>query len=287
MAVGGQREGISSSILDDTWKLNLYHIQEHAYRTLDIQQKTYPYWVISFIAEGRLTVTDANVTTEAGAGQVMLHAPHVPFGETAFIPGRHQWFVADIRNAIDVDLLRLIPVPEVVTLADPQAYSDVFRAMRASSQAEGSGFRGLQTTALGLQLIFYILEGWEREGCPPRKSARRKIDERIDQLLAYLGANLDRKVTRETLAAMVHLSPNYLDKMFLQTFAVTPMHMLRDLRLKKVKRMLETTDEPLTAIAEACGLVDASYLTRQFAKRFGLNPGEYRQQFRFARATYY
>ncbi|MDR6550167.1 AraC-like DNA-binding protein [Paenibacillus qinlingensis] len=83
------------------------------------------------------------------------------------------------------------------------------------------------------------------------------------------------------------MNPNYLDRVFAEKFHMNPMQMLRELRMKKVRRMLETSEYTLPEIAVQCGLGDASYLTQQFFKRFGLNPGMYRQQVRLNDQTYY
>jgi len=53
--------------------------------------------------------------------------------------------------------------------------------------------------------------------------------------------------------------------------------MLRDLRLKHARHLLETTGQTLEAIAAASGLQDASYLTKVFSQRFGITPGRYRR----------
>jgi AraC-like DNA-binding protein len=278
---------IDKPITDDSWNIHIYKCEQSPYPRIHLQQMIYPHWVISYIAEGSVEVTDGNVANTAAAGQVMLHAPYVPFGERAPGPGKHLWFLADIRNSFGVDLLRLNPISEIVTLENPGAYDHTFMQLLAVSREQDNPFQSLGMTALSLRLIYYILQSWDKEGRPPRRSLSRRQDERIDQVVAFLTANLHAKITRDQLAELVHLNTNYLDKMFIEMFSVTPLQMLRELRFKKVERMLAIGDKPLVEIAAECGIGDASYLSHQFMKRYGLSPGKYREEARLERQSNY
>jgi AraC-like DNA-binding protein len=278
---------IEKPLMDDTWNIQIYKSEQVSYPRIHLKQIIYPYWVISYIAEGSVEVTDGNAATEAAAGQVMLHAPYVPFGERASGPGRHLWFLVDLRNSFGVDMFRFLEVNEIVTLDDPKAYSDTFMELLTASHEPSKPFGSLLRTSLGMRLVHFILLSWEKEGRIPRKSSGSRRDERIDQVIAYLNVNLQSKITREHLAELVHLNPNYLDKVFAEIFSVTPMQMLRELRLLKVMRMLAVGDKPLAEIASECGLGDASYLSHQFQKRYGSTPGKYREQARSIRQSYY
>nr|WP_240548098.1 helix-turn-helix transcriptional regulator [Paenibacillus lignilyticus] len=88
------------------------------------------------------------------------------------------------------------------------------------------------------------------------------------------------------LAEKVHLNTNYLDRAFQEAYGINPMQMLRQMRLNKAKRLLETTEEPLSQLAQLCGLGDAAYLNRQFVKTFGMTPGKYKQMIRSAQTNF-
>jgi AraC-like DNA-binding protein len=63
------------------------------------------------------------------------------------------------------------------------------------------------------------------------------------------------------------------------------MGMLRDMRLKRSKQLLEQTEETLESIAAQCGLTDASYLCKQFKRQYGMLPGEFKEAVRRTQAT--
>jgi transcriptional regulator GlxA family with amidase domain len=99
-------------------------------------------------------------------------------------------------------------------------------------------------------------------------------------------AHLADKISRECLAARVHLNPGYFDRVFVQTYGISPMRMLRTLRLRRAQQLLESTSASLETIAAACGLGDAAYLSRVFRHWHGQTPGQYRQSTKSTMASY-
>jgi AraC-like DNA-binding protein len=286
----GVRHGLGNGdgkLMDDTWQVRLFRVENSAYDSIDLHNRTFPYWSISFVKEGDVEISHGDMIRTARSGQVMIHAPGIPFSERATVPGFHQWLHMEAYNSFQVDLFRLYPINEVVTLQDPSAFSAIFDRMSLAWKRKDLPFQELELSGLGLQLIHLLLQNWHLEGSIRRSFQPNKNDERLDKVITYLHTALREKITRKKLAELVHLNPNYLDKVFSEKFQLNPMQMLRELRLKQVRRMLETSNYTLAEIAEQCGLGDAPYLTQQFAKRYSINPGKYRQQVRLADHTYY
>jgi AraC-like DNA-binding protein len=273
--------------LDDFWHIRLFQVEEASYKAIDLQNLIFPYWVVSFIVEGHVEVEDGSKAQTAKSGQVMIHAPGLPFAEKAVTPGLHQWMQIEVSNSYQVDLFRLFPMAEVMTITDPAAYSAIFLKLLAAWQSVNSPFRELEISGLGLQLVHLLLENWDKNGRLSRSFHSGKNDERLDKVISYIHTSFHQKITRKTLANIVHLNSNYLDKIFTEQYQMNPMQMLRELRLKKAKGMLENSNESLTEIAAACGMGDASYLSHQFVKRFSVNPGKYREQVRQTNQAYY
>ncbi|WP_207383660.1 helix-turn-helix transcriptional regulator [Paenibacillus solani] len=65
-------------------------------------------------------------------------------------------------------------------------------------------------------------------------------------------------ITREELAKLYHMNPVYFSRAFQKIYKLTPMQMVRKLRLQHAKKMLESTDYTLEHIAQKCGYFDAS-----------------------------
>jgi AraC family transcriptional regulator len=94
----------------------------------------------------------------------------------------------------------------------------------------------------------------------------------------YLRQNLDRPVRLNTVAEQVALSVSYFSRAFKETFGTTPhMHIVR-LRLEMAKKVMLTTEEPLSQIALACGLADQAHLSKLFRSVVGETPSAWRRR---------
>lgn len=88
---------------------------------------------------------------------------------------------------------------------------------------------------------------------------------------------LDKPVTLRELADTVHLTPNYLCRLFKEYLGETPMSYLQRIRLQEARRLLTHTDLPIAAISEKLCYEEPSYFARLFRKRYGISPTEYRR----------
>jgi transcriptional regulator GlxA family with amidase domain len=59
----------------------------------------------------------------------------------------------------------------------------------------------------------------------------------------------------------------------------TPMDYVQALRVEEAKQLLETTNEPTDAVADAVGYEDPAFFRRLFKRRAGVTPARYRRRF--------
>jgi AraC-like DNA-binding protein len=102
------------------------------------------------------------------------------------------------------------------------------------------------------------------------------------RLKAHIEANLSVSLTTVDLAGVVNLSPSYFSRAFKQSFGKPPHSYLTMRRTIRAQELMLTTDEPLSQIAAACGLVDQSHLCRLFRRTVGRNPHAWRRAFKGA-----
>ncbi|GLX65758.1 helix-turn-helix domain-containing protein [Paenibacillus glycanilyticus] len=273
-----------STVQTDT-RLTMYVAEEAAYSKLNIRN-SHPYWIVSCVVEGEVVTETAGIANTARAGDVMIHPPHIPFSEQSDTPGVHLWCAFQTEYAPGLELLRLYPLPLVIRFDDPVSFQSAFRRLLAAWTNGSSGFRDLRVTAGTYELLGLLLEQWEFLGRPLRAEEARTEQDRHTVVIRYMMDHYAEKLSRGRLAALIHLHPVYFDRIFLERFQVTPMQMLRDIRLRQSMKLLESTNETLHAIALACGLGDAPYFNRLFHKTLGQTPGEYREQIRQARGHY-
>lgn len=148
----------------------------------------------------------------------------------------------------------------------------LMRTLHAEAHAGTPGGLALVealTTALGHLLVRHA--GVERAR-PARirgglsAAAKRRVLELID-------AALDARLTIESLAREVGLSPAHFSRAFRESLGQPPHRYLLALRLERARRLLATTRASLSEIAQRAGFADQAHFTRLFKRAFGITPG--------------
>ncbi len=104
------------------------------------------------------------------------------------------------------------------------------------------------------------------------------MDGRIFRLKERLLKSIRHAWTIEEMARFVELSVPHLQKLFKIETGTTPMAYLRDIRLKKARKLLETKFSRLKEIGHEIGMPNDSHFTRDFKKKYGVTPTEYRRR---------
>jgi transcriptional regulator GlxA family with amidase domain len=84
------------------------------------------------------------------------------------------------------------------------------------------------------------------------------------------------------LADHAGLSARHLLRLFTEELGTTPARYVEQVRLEAARRLLETEDSGLAAVARRCGFGTDETLRRAFRRRLGVSPDEYRRRFRTA-----
>jgi AraC-like DNA-binding protein len=107
------------------------------------------------------------------------------------------------------------------------------------------------------------------------------MDRRIFYLCEHLSRNLEYQWTVEEMSEILKLSVRHFQKLFKSEVKSSPMNYLRDMRLEKARQLLANADSFLTIkeIRLAVGILNDSHFTRDFKKKYGVTPTEYRKGF--------
>ena len=101
----------------------------------------------------------------------------------------------------------------------------------------------------------------------------------IEETIAYFQENLQRPgVKLADVSQAVHLTPNYLCRVFKQNTGYTPIKYLGLLRLSKAESLLLSTTLNCTQIAEAVGYDDLHTFSRAFRNVHGISPSGFRRE---------
>lgn len=261
-------------MFDQQLHLTLHNAQAAEYERLSLDGQSLPFWVLSHVRNGHVETRTGSETRTAMSGTVMVHPPGVAFSERAAGPGRHEFLFLDAKIGPGLDLLRLYPVALTVKLSAPSDWSKAFAALlRADGEAPGLG-----AFSLAAQLLSAVITDWQAAGATPRPASLETPADRFAGLVQYMETHLGEPLGRDDLAARACLHPGSLNRAFQAAYGVSPMRLLRELRLAHARRLLESTDKTLETIAALCGFEGTAYFSRAFRARYGLPPGSHRRR---------
>lgn len=103
--------------------------------------------------------------------------------------------------------------------------------------------------------------------------------EMMERLLAYIDQNIsnpDLKI--EDLASAVFLGRTVFYNKIRTLVGMSPVELLRHIRIQRAEDMVAKSNEPFSQIAYAVGFSDSRYFGKCFKKQTGLTPSEYREQ---------
>ena len=97
--------------------------------------------------------------------------------------------------------------------------------------------------------------------------------------MRWLPDHLAEDLTVEALARRAAMSPRTFARAFKTETRSTPANYVEALRVEAARRLLETSDRTVAAVAREVGLRHAETLHRAFRRRVGTTPDSYRQHF--------
>ncbi|WP_051353203.1 response regulator transcription factor [Thalassobacillus devorans] len=100
----------------------------------------------------------------------------------------------------------------------------------------------------------------------------------VQSVINYIEENLHLNISIETLAEFVHLSSQYLSRLFKQETGFTITQYITIKRLDKAKEYLRSNQNTVMEISEKCGFTDSNYFARVFKKYEGITPTQYQHQ---------
>jgi AraC family transcriptional regulator, arabinose operon regulatory protein len=108
----------------------------------------------------------------------------------------------------------------------------------------------------------------------------------IRRAINYLGKNLDKKLTLNKLAAEVGYSPTYLSTLFKKETNYSPISYFSHLKILKACEFLDYTNMKVKEVSFNLGYTDPYYFTKDFKKKMGMSPRNYRNRVVEGRKTY-
>lgn len=102
----------------------------------------------------------------------------------------------------------------------------------------------------------------------------------VDRLIKYVNQNYSEPITLKDISHTIHLTPNYISKLFSENTGMGFKEYLTGVRIKNARDMLEESDMPISEIAGSCGFNDSNYFSIAFKTVIGTSPSRYRREIR-------
>lgn len=100
----------------------------------------------------------------------------------------------------------------------------------------------------------------------------------VEKMVTYFEEHYNEKISLNTIAENMYLSPFYISRIFKGEVGDTPIHYLINIRLEKARELLEIDkDSSIQEIAAMVGYEDAYHFSKLFKKRYGMSPSQVRK----------
>lgn len=110
-----------------------------------------------------------------------------------------------------------------------------------------------------------------------REYSTKEYSPLIRQIVNYIRLNLSQNLDIQTIAQNAGFSQTYITHKFKDEVGMPPLRFIQEQRIRLAKRMLATSNKPVSEIAMDVGITDWSYFSRLFKKSTGKSPSEFRK----------
>ena len=110
----------------------------------------------------------------------------------------------------------------------------------------------------------------------PVEDDSKKYNPLMENLKAYVEANLEYDIAFSLLAKMFHYNEKYLGRIFKKETGMSLRRYINFRRTERAKDMLIATDSSIMDISVKCGFNNVTYFNRVFKRFYGATPGEIR-----------
>lgn len=138
---------------------------------------------------------------------------------------------------------------------------------------DDNGFSPIIANSTLMELLHHYLSNL----CHDDIKLNQKVSSsKIHTLISYMEDHICDKLLVKDFATMMNLHPNYLIRMFNQTFGTSPMEYFNRLKIEKAKELLELNNSSISSIADSLGFSNPYYFSTVFKKQTGYSPRNYR-----------
>ena len=183
-------------------------------------------------------------------------------------------FAQTIHEVVDPDRVELLPH---FATSDPLVYQ-IGLALKSALVKHGTSSRLYAETLINT-LIVHLLEYYSVGRQNSSECVGAKLPQyKLQQIIDYIYAHLDRDLSLKELGTVVKMSPHYFSQLFKKTTGITPHQYIIRCRIERAKDLLKQGKSSIAEIAKQVGFVDQSHLYRYFKRLVGITPKTFLQR---------
>jgi AraC family transcriptional regulator, activator of mtrCDE len=176
------------------------------------------------------------------------------------------------------DLFASLNQPLVVRFGSADGLRYQFEMLLAESTQPEMGSRVL-SEALLKQCLVLTLRRWIELDSSPLPWLAGLADPRLSRVLHTIFEQPAVAYTVESLALMAGMSRSAFADAFRRAFGLSPMNLIKLVRLRRASELLITTTLPICKVAMQSGFSSRSNFTVSFAELHGMDPSRFRRTF--------
>lgn len=101
----------------------------------------------------------------------------------------------------------------------------------------------------------------------------------VRRIVDFIGECYAKKITVLDMASRAGISSSTVERLFRDTFGISPLKYVKKVRLHCACKMLRNTKKSLGTISKECGFTDQTSMSRDFRLELKINPRSYRNSF--------
>ncbi len=160
-------------------------------------------------------------------------------------------------------------IPQHCRLPEPLRLTELFLRF-LDDQERHRLDKDYASTLVKLMLLEIALQN------SPHFSAERRSQNLATQVQTLITRSFRQPLSTSLIARKLHRNPDYLGRVYRQTYGCNPTEGIHRARMKHAKNLLLLTSMNVDEIAVACGYEDSDYFRKVFRRFFDMQPRRFR-----------
>ncbi len=226
-----------------------------------------------YIASGKAFFTNDGTATEVSEGSMVLYLPQTPQQYAYYINDKPEvyWLHFTGSEAASLTIEAGFTESQVLYTGISSKYQELFLSIIREVQLTRPSFE--EMSALYLNQLFLLLKRVREEG----GFKKTEIQKEMEKAVRFFHENLAKNIEVDAYAKQLHMSTCWFIRSFKEYAGTPPGRYLTEIRIKKAKELLESTDYSIGEIGGIIGYENPLYFSRIFKKTAGVSPAEYRK----------